>query len=124
MTIPSDSAGNRTPTGHRTPQAQTAAQRHRARHTMESEIHSLAARMMRPAQPTRFTFPDSAGFVNEAKARKAYIRELREEAALREKGKMWGYALGQIKGREERQKIWQGKTGGAAGKGWGLGVRI
>lgn len=79
--------------------------------------------MMRPAHASRITFPDSAGFMNEAKARKAYIRELREEAALREKGKMWGYCVGQIRGQEERQKIWQGKTGGAAGKGWGLGVR-
>lgn len=79
--------------------------------------------MMRPAHPARITFPDSAGFVNEAKARKAYIRELREEAALRERGKM-GYALGQVKGREERKKVWQGKTGGATGKGWGLGVKI
>lgn len=93
---------------------------------MESEIHSLAARMLRPAHPSRITFPDSAGFVNEAKARKAYIRELREEAALREKGKMWGYCVGQIRGREEREKVWQGKSGGAAGgnKGWKLGVRI
>ena len=91
---------------------------------MEAELHTLAARMMRPAHPSRITFPDSAGFMNEAKARKAYIRELREEAALREKGKMWGYCVGQIRGREERQRIWQGKTGGSGGKGWGLGVRI
>lgn len=123
MTVPSDLTGNRTPTGH-APQAQTAAQRQRARYSMDSGIQSLAARMMRPAQPAHITFPDSAGFVNEAKARKAYIRELREEAELRERGKMWGYALGQIKGREERKKVWRGKTGGATGKGWGLGVKI
>ncbi|KAG6993911.1 hypothetical protein G7Y79_00049g084710 [Physcia stellaris] len=117
---PSQPSGHRTPTGTRTPQAQqTAAQRHRARYTMEAELHTLAARMM---HPSRITFPDSAGFMNEAKARKAYIRELREEAALREKGKMWGYCVGQIRGREERQRIWQGKTGGS-GEGVGLGVR-
>lgn len=77
--------------------------------------------MMCPAPAQRYTFPDSAGFVNEAKARKMYIRELRQEAALREKGMMWGYVTGQIKGQRERTKIWEGKTGG---KGWGTNVKI
>jgi len=49
--------------------------------------------------------------VNEAKARKMYMRELREEAALREKGIMWGHVTGQIRGQRERARIWEGKTG-------------
>lgn len=88
---------------------------------MEAGIHTLASRMMRPPPPSRFNFPDSAGFVNEAKARKAYIRELREEAALRERGKMWGYCTAQLKSKREREKVWEGKTGG---KGWGAVLKI
>lgn len=49
--------------------------------------------------------------MNEAKARKMYMRELREEAALREKGIMWGHVTGQIRDQRERARIWEGKTG-------------